>query len=204
MHNPDTIFDALAIIGELEPALGAVSRLEVQRSAYLACLLALYDGRPVADWGYRFARTEFGSPFSAGINDALDTLAHAGHLTESDGLFRSTNTGCSLRDSLFRMGSQSHRRRFLTAACGSSLVVPPAMFSESLDNEPTMRRALQREKGGGLLDGPALQLLYEQFGALSQVVGAQDGDLLTPSVVWLSYMLDKPVSRQDIAGAHDA
>lgn len=202
MHNPDAFFDALAIVSELGPALGSVGRLEIQRAAYLACLLAVYDGQPIAEWGYRFARTEFGTPFSAGINDALDTLTSAGHLSEFENRFSLTDAGKTLRDALFNMGSQSERRRFLSAACGSALIVPPATFSESLENEPTMRRALQRESGGGLLDGPALQLLYEQFAMLTEVVGTErGGDLLTSSVVWLSYMAKEPLSHQGEIGS---
>jgi hypothetical protein len=196
MHNPDAFFDTLAVIGELDVPLNGVSRLEVQRAAYLACLLALYDGHPLSDWGHRFARTEFGTPFSAGVNDALDTLADAGHLIEHKGRFSLSASGQVLLETLSGMASMIERRRFLTAACGSALIVPPATFSQSLDNEPTLRRALQRERGGGLLDGPALTLLYEQFEALARVVERRTDDLLTPSVVWLSYMADQPVTRQ--------
>lgn len=196
MHSPEAFFDTLTIVGELEDPFGGVTRLEVQRGSYLACLLALYEGRPLADWGHRFARTDFGTPFSAGVNDALETLANAGHLDEDGGRYRLGGTGRHLRKTLFEMSYLTSRRRYLDAACGSALLVPPATLSEGLDNEPTVRRTLQREKGGGLLEGPALALLYEQFTTLTKVFECNSDDLLAPSVVWLSFIADQPVSSQ--------
>ena len=196
MHSPEAVFDTLSIITELEPSFGRVTRLEVQRATYLACLLALYEGQPVADWGYRFARTEFGTPFSSSISDALDTLAEASLIEDANGSFQLSRRGKELTQSLGEMSNLSGRKRFLHAVCGSTIVVPAATLIESLDKEPTMHSALLRKGGAGLLDGPAIALLHEQFDALSQAVGVQ-GDLLTPAMIWLSYVAEQPVSRQD-------
>jgi hypothetical protein len=82
MLNPEAFYDSLTIVRELAPSLGGVSRYEVQRTAYLSCLLALYRSRPLAEWGYRFARTDFGTPYAAGINDALEFFIKSNWLTE--------------------------------------------------------------------------------------------------------------------------
>lgn len=191
MHNPEAFFDAAVIIRQLQNALQGVSGLEIQRAAYLACLLALYEGQPVADWGHRFARTEFGTPYSAGINDAVSTLLSSQRLIEKERRFYLTNSGADLIALLEAMRNFRERQKYLSAACASVLAVPPATFTDSLDNEPTVRRAFQREKGGGLLEGPALKLLYEQFEALTLALNRETADLLTPSVVWLTYTAEQ-------------
>lgn len=204
MQNPEAFYDTITIVRELAPSLGGVSRLEVQRAAYLSCLLALFKGRPLADWGYRFARTDFGTPFSAGINDAVEFLLGSGSLSNEDGKFALTSRSLQLELILKRLHNLAERDIFLHAACGSALAVPASTFSEGLDNEPTVQSAFHRSSGGGLLEGPALHLLYEHFDGLTKVLDARNSDLLTPSVVWLSYIANQPVSeRQDGGGRGD-
>lgn len=144
MQNPEAFYDTLTIVRELAPNLNGVSRLEVQRTAYLSCLLALLKGRPLAEWGYRFARTEFGTPFSAGINDAVEFLLSSGGLRNDGGRFQLGEHSRRLSESLRKLNTLMERDRFLHAACGSALAVPPSTFSEGVDNEPTVQSALLR------------------------------------------------------------
>jgi hypothetical protein len=196
MHSPEAFFDTLAIIESVQAALNGISRLEIQRCGYLACLLALYEGRPLADWGHRFARTEFGTPYSAAINDALDNLVESRSLSMANQRFSLTPSGGEKLIVLSPLRNLAERKRFLDAACGTVLSVPAATFSESLDKEPTMRRALLRAKGGGLLDGAALELLYKQFELLNAALDNRSHDLLVPSILWLTYMSNQPVSHR--------
>jgi hypothetical protein len=203
MQNPEAFYDALLVLSELAPSLNGVSRLEVQRTAYLACLLALLRGRPLSEWGYRFARTEFGTPFAAGINDALEFLLSSGMVSYQGGRFYLGPHSGRLEHFLGGLASFSGRNEFLEAACGSVLAVPPAVFSEGLDNEPTVQSALHRAQGGGLLEGPAMQLLYEHFRGLAATIDVQRSDLLTPSMIWLSYVANQPISRLQSEGISD-
>src|ERR1700730_11507 len=100
MHNSEAFYDCLSIVSQLEKPLSGVSRLDLQRLAFLACILSLYRGRPAADWGYRFARTQFGTPFSGEVSDGLEFLAAAGHITERDGRYSLTASGAQLRSTL--------------------------------------------------------------------------------------------------------
>jgi len=203
MQSPEAFYDTITIVRELGPTLGGVSRLEVQRASYLSCLLALYRGRPLAEWGYRFARTEFGTPFASEINDALEFLVNSSQLVEQGVRFHLTRSSQQLLEHLRSLASLAERDEYLHAACGSALAVPPATFSEGLDNEPTVQSAFQRSAGGGLLQGPALQILYEHFDALSNILDEEVGDLLTPSVVWLTSIADRPVSERQAESGHE-
>jgi hypothetical protein len=47
---PAATFDALCIGSRLSEALGCVGRTEFHLFSYLACLLAMYDTKPVYYW----------------------------------------------------------------------------------------------------------------------------------------------------------
>jgi hypothetical protein len=80
-------YDALAVSRQLENQLGDVAVAEVHLFAYLACLLALYKGHSPSVWGYAFAVTDYGYPFSGEIQNAIDI-----HL-KTRCLLRSTTSG---------------------------------------------------------------------------------------------------------------
>ncbi len=64
--NPYAAFDALQIIASLQSIYRNVAEAEVHLFAYLSCLLSLYSGQPVGDWGYDFAGTTTGSAVDPG------------------------------------------------------------------------------------------------------------------------------------------
>jgi len=196
-QKPEAVFDTLAIVSELEVGLFGISRLELSRTAYLACLLALYRGRPLADWRYRFACTDFGTPFSADISEAINILHASGRLVDAGGRMRLTDSGKFLYSSLRASKYLAARADFLRAACTSVLIVPPSTLSQSLDREPTIVSALQHSAGHALLQGPALQLLYEDFAVLVTALKNSEPDLLTPSIAWLTALANQPVSRRE-------
>lgn len=194
--SPEAFNDAVAIIRRLGPEIEGVSRFEVQRVAYLACLLALYDGKPVADWGYTFIRSNFGAPFSADLNSALDWLAERSMMLISpNGRFNMRTDTARL--SAFLSDRLSSRARFLLPACDSALMLPASTIAEGIDAEPTSQSAALQESGGFLLNNSARSLLYEQIEALRLIVGAVPEDLLTPSMLWMTYSARQPISRRE-------
>jgi hypothetical protein len=74
---PEDYFDCLAIAVGTPRSVAPLSVQELHLFSYLACLLALFEGRPVADWGYRFALTSKGYPFSAEFEAARQALVDA-------------------------------------------------------------------------------------------------------------------------------
>lgn len=210
MHSPEAIFDVLSIVASHRQAGGSIGRINIQRTAYLSCLLALYRGKPIADWGYRFSKTEFGTPFSAEINDAVEYLSACGALGRTEHgddrvmRFSISESGTAFLGSLRSMRNLNNRSQFLDAAFDSGLIASPATLAEGIDNEPTVRRALQGEQGKALLEGPAVKLLHEQFEALAEIIGPGGEDLITPSVVWLSYIAGQGPTRRKPEVVHGA
>lgn len=84
MVSPYAAFDSLYIAAALENNVPYPVAAEIYVLAYLAALLSLYRGQPVADWGYGFAGTREGSPFSPEISEAIRALTSAGFLRSSE------------------------------------------------------------------------------------------------------------------------
>ncbi|ODU16080.1 MULTISPECIES: hypothetical protein [Variovorax] len=195
MSNPESFFDCLHTIAKLQRSLQGLSQLDIQRIGYLSCILALYDKKPVADWGYQFANTDLGKPFSYELSNAMKTLHASGRLLEEDGRFQLSDDGQAMLRALDNLEASRARKRYLDAACFSMLAVPRSTLSQGLDREPTVASSQLRSNGAMLLDGPAITLLYDQLAGLATIAGPESTDLVSPSVLWLSYSADAAVSH---------
>jgi len=184
--SPEAFFDAATIINRLAPELGGVSKFEIQRVASLACLLALYDGNPLAEWGYLLIRSDFGAPFGADLNAALELLVSRSMMTLSEGRYSPPRED-AVRLQVFLSERFELRQRWLIPACDSALFLPASTLAAGIDGEPTSMSAALQDTGQPLLANSAQSLLYEQIQALRKVLGVTVDDLLTPSMVWMTY-----------------
>ncbi|WP_138922437.1 hypothetical protein [Hylemonella gracilis] len=195
--EPEAFFDTLRIADVLDKPLGGVSRMEIQRISFLSCLLSIYQAKPVSDWGYRFANTGAGTPFSDQLNEAVGHLLNQALLTESGSRLRITVSGRVMLAMLSKFDSMAERPPCLEAACASMLAVPRSTMSDGLDQEPTIAASHLRSSATMLLEEPHLSMLHEHFSVLAQVIPPSQGDLLSPSVLWLSYMAQSKWSEQE-------
>jgi hypothetical protein len=195
MPNPEATYDSLFILSRLRDPLRGVTEGEVHLFAYLSSLLGLFRGRPATDWGYTFARTKWGSPFSPAVGEALKELQLGGQIEKdlSDAVptLICTKEGSALLASLDEFELAKDRLQFLDAACSSALTLPVSAIRRAIRMEPTFKSAAGHLGPQELLAGPSLELLYEQFGAIREVLGSNISDLLVPSSVWLSYLMEK-------------
>lgn len=76
----------------------------------------------------------------------------------------------------------------VTAAAASLLALPGSVIAKGLQQEPTTVASQLRDSPTMLLDEPHLQTLHAHFEALATVIPPGNIDLLSPSVLWLSYM----------------
>lgn len=202
MGDQDAYFDALTICERLGPTLGPVASSEVHLLAYLSCLLSLYRGRAVGTWGYTFAVTREGYPYSPGVQDALDTLVTRGNLaTDGDGFLSTTAAGSAELGALRTLAAFRERGPYLDGACGSTLALPVGTIRDAIAHAPDVKGALQLGQSRLLFSKSGLDLLYEQFAALSQAVGVDVEDLMVPAFVWLTYLLE--VSSSNTTAAAD-
>lgn len=200
MANPESTYDCLFIVEHLEEPLHGVTEGEVHLFGYLARLLALFRGAPAADWGFRFMRTNWGAPFSREISEALKELGLSGQLrTEAQDAVAPmlcTDEGKALLKVTDELELCRARRPYLEAACSSAAALPVSAIRQAIRSEPTFKSASGHTSPQELLAGPSLELLYEQFGALRDVLGDNAADLLVPSSVWMSYLIEKSSSSE--------
>ncbi len=201
---PEAFFDCLQIASELGDSLNGVSRMDFQRLTYLSCLLSIYQAKPVSDWGYKFANTGAGTPFSDELNEAVAFLARTSQIDERDGRFALTESGKSMLQTLRGFSSNDGRSACLDAACASMLAVPLATMAQGLDHEPTVAASHQRSNSTMLLEEPHLRLLHEHFAVLSKVIPPHVADLFSPSILWLSYVSETTLSERTYAATSTA
>ncbi|AVS89621.1 hypothetical protein C8238_16415 [Paracidovorax avenae] len=186
--TPEAHFDCLHIAATLDAPLGGVTRLDLQRVAFLSCLLSIYMGEPVADWGYKFANTGDGLPFSDKLIHATEFLVAADALVDRGSSLKITQRGSALLNQLGALELLSPRRPCLDAATASLLAVPGSVMAEGLQQEPTIAASRLHDSASMLLDSPHIQTLHAHFEALATVFPPGSSDLLSPSVLWLTYM----------------
>jgi hypothetical protein len=203
MVNPEATYDSLFIVERLETSLHGVTEGETHLFAYLASLLGLFQGAPLAEWGYKFTRTNWGAPFSREIAEALEELTFSSQLRiesqDAVAPMACTEEGKALAAALDELELCRARRPFLEAACSSAGALPVSAIRQAIRSEPTLKSATGHAGPQELLAGPSLELLYEQFGALRAVLGDAVSDLLVPSSVWLSYLIETSSNSETAA-----
>ncbi|MFJ1553578.1 hypothetical protein [Streptomyces mirabilis] len=169
----------------------AVTASEVQLFCYLSCLLGLYDGRPVSDWGYEFAATPSISPFSTACSDSLEILQFRRFVVEKDGAFTISPAGATELERWGRLSLLSGRTRYLRGATGAATAIPVAALGNGVSLDPQIVRASRLHDSRPLLEEVGLSGVYEQFQALESALGGKVRDFMVPAVVWLSYLLQQ-------------
>lgn len=191
MRSPLASFDALALIGAAVSPADGLTLGEVHTLDYLACLIAIYDGRPASWWGIRFSVTETGAPLAREISAAVEASQQAHWLEREEAVFRLTAAGQAELEFEVNLAPNRPRVRYLKAASSAALTMPLPAISDSLAHEPGLRRALTFMRRKQLLDETSLGLVSEQFESLTEGLGveaSEQEDLMVPTAVWLTYL----------------
>jgi len=186
--NPYAYYDSLSIAAKLTERLGNTVPSEIHLFSYLACLLSLYRRWPVSDWGYAFAGTRAGGPFSSDIEEAIGSQMSSGQLGEANGLFRPTEAGQKELIELGQLENLSQREQFIDGACSSLLTLPIGMVRSAISHDPDISGASAIQSPRPLLQESALDELYDAFAVLSDKIGIDVKDLLIPATIWLTYL----------------
>ncbi|MFE9057144.1 hypothetical protein [Streptomyces mutabilis] len=194
--TPEASFDALFVISRISTEERSISALEIQVFVYLACLLGLYDKRPVSKWGYSFLSTPSARLFSVDILNAIDFLSEKG-LIVSDG------DSCQIAEAGKRelilwseLSRFSDRIPYLEGATGASTAMPIATVQEGVSLEPQLAHVAKLNVSRELLEDSGLVQVYAQFGALEKALGNPVPDYMVPAVVWLSFLLEQSAGAE--------
>lgn len=186
--KPDAYYDALAISAKLAASFESVAPSEIHLFAYLSCLLSLYSGKTVSDWGYGFVATENGSPYSPEVDDALRFLVREGYFYESNGYLSLINEGLQDYTELGELLRNQEREPFLSGSCASVLAMPIGVIRQAISTDHDMTVAPAFGVTRGLLTDSSVEDLHDAFALLSEQIGVGVNDLMVPAVVWLNYL----------------
>lgn len=185
---PDAYFDTVAITVDAPASVMPMTVIEAHLYAYLACILGLFKGQAVGDWGYSFAITSEGFPFSVQFETARLMLVARGLVEEDDdGMMRARHDELTAElDSLLTLGPWAERRQWLRTATQCALALPVGSIRHAIGQTPGLATSAQLGQRRLLLQADDIELLYEEYGIVSSVLGAEVKDLLSPAVIWLS------------------
>jgi hypothetical protein len=196
--KPEAVFDLLRIGSSLQNYVEKLNASDIHVFSYLACLLAVFKGIPTADWGYSFAGTDVGAPYSVDIEEAIRGAQAASLLNcSADGFMVLQPEAANEMLLLASFGLCSWRHEFLDAATDSVLNLSTGLVKSAVGREPNLRPVTTVRSSRKLLEGPGLELLYEQFDVLAQAVGGRMHDLMVPATVWLTYLARKALAAQE-------
>lgn len=91
--NPSAIFDILFITRSLKQKYRDLNFNELNFLSYFACLMSLYEGSPVTEWGYTFYKNDNGVPVSSAIAEAVEVMTGNNELMENGGYYEITEHG---------------------------------------------------------------------------------------------------------------
>ena len=188
MINYSAYFDCLSIGNRLDDFLGDFIISEVYLFAYLSCLLSLYKENPVSAWGYIFGITKSGYPYSVDLDKSIGLLISNGYFKLTEHIMQITEEGKEEYKILRTISLNLEREPFLDGACSTLLTLPVGIVRGAISQGPEIRSALSLSQSNLLLLDPGLNILYDQFSALSSAIGLDIEDLVVPAIVWIKYL----------------
>lgn len=185
---PEAYFDAVAIMADAPASVMPMTVIEVHLYAYLGCILGLFKGQAVGDWGYPFAVTSEGFPFSVQLENARSVIVTRGLVDEDgEGMMAARRDELAAEiDSLLTLGSWGDRRLWLRVATQCALALPVGSIRHAISQTPGLAASVRLGQRRQLLQADDIDLLYEEYKIVSSVLGADVKDLLSPAVIWLS------------------
>ena len=185
---PEAYFDAVAITADAPASVMPMTVIEAHLYAYLGCILGLFKGKAVGDWGYPFAVTSEGFPFSVQFETARSMVVARGLVDEDGaGMLSARHDELAAEiDSLLTLGSWTDRRPWLRAATQCALALPVGSIRHAIGQTPGLAASVRLGQRRALLQADDIELLYEEYGIVSSVLGVDVRDLLSPAVIWLS------------------
>lgn len=191
MPNAFAIFDTLYIIKQTKRQCSGLSVSELNFLGYFACLLSLYQGHPVSDWGYSFLRNESGAPISVDIFDSCRRLENKGELLKQETVFNITSKGESRLDFFLELEGIKCRTLYLDAACNCLLIDSIMNIQSIISKDAVITESFVHSlKYLNDADNCALSMLYQQFNVIKKAIGYRTNLFITASS-WLVFLRQK-------------
>ena len=156
--------------------------------SYFSCLLSLYKGNAVSEWGYSYFKSETGVPVSAELSESCALLYETSELSKEGVCFNLTDKGLSRLFFFNTLSDMQWRTEYLQAACDCLLTdsivdILAAISNDSVITESSVHAAKYLNSD----DNVSLSMLYQQFGTIKKAIGNRS-NLFIPATSWLLYL----------------
>lgn len=183
-------FDILFYLSHPRNKYAEQTLFEINTMLYLAELLSIYDGCNTQKWGYGFARNKYGAPVSTEIIEEVDFLLAKGYLSkDNSGYYRISDTA-SLYSilSLSKSSVLGWKAKYIEAVFDSLLTKPFPKVVNAVQKEPGISFLESINRTNILLESSLVDVLYEDFGLLQEMIGDSQIDLVVPASLWIDYL----------------
>lgn len=187
--EPKAYFDSLLIMDEIPQSMKPISFVEYHLFSYLSCVLSLFRGDSISNWGYNYTVTQYGFPFSNDLQNAINLITRKGFIFSDDnGLFQPSNDLIKEELNNFSYKSSiSHRRSLISTALKCGLNIPSGAIRNAIKHSPGISLPSSLSQSASLLDDTDnISLIYDEYKVISDMIGKNNKDLLSPAVIWLS------------------
>ena len=191
MHNSSAIFHSLYIVSQTSSQYAGISLSELNFLSYFSCLLSLYKGNAVSDWGYSFLKGEQGVPVSAELAESCNMLVETDELKVDGVCYGITPTGKSRLQFFQTMDFMRPRAECLQAACDCLLMDSIVGIISLISRDSVIKEScLHPLKRLNSDENSSLQILYKQFEVVKNAIGFRR-NLFVPATSWLLYLRQK-------------
>ncbi|HHT5701856.1 MULTISPECIES: hypothetical protein [Enterobacteriaceae] len=187
--EPKAYFDSLLIMDEVPQSMKPISFIEYHLFSYLSCVLSLFRGDSISNWGYNYTVTQYGFPFSNDLQNAINLITKKGFIFSDDnGLFQPSNEIIKTElDNFSYDTSLLNRRDLISTALKCGLNIPSGAIRNAIKNSPGVSLHSSLSQSAPLLDDTDnIELIYDEYKVISDMIGKDNKDLLSPAVIWLS------------------
>lgn len=188
MLNPYAIFDTLYIVNQTRLLYEGISLVELNFMSYFSCLLSLYQGNAVSEWGYSFLKSEKGVPVSAELSESCTLLYETCELSKEGVCFNLTDKGLSRLFFFKTLSDMQWRTEYLQAACDCLLTDSIVDILAVISNDSVITESsVHASKYLNCEENVSLSMLYQQFGIIRKAIGNRS-NLFIPATSWLLYL----------------
>ena len=195
----EAAFDSLTITSQLEGIDFQPTKGEIHLLAYLASLLSLYArrGEGASDWGYSFAATPGGTPFSESLQVEIDDLTSRGAFTSAGTTVQLTQAGRFLQQTLANLDLVQERFECIDSASATLCALPVGMVRAAFAQDPEATVVADHQRSRNLASENAMARLYSEFDAVAEVLETARGSLFAASILWLTYLTERPAATPE-------
>jgi len=163
---------------------------EINTMLYLAELLSIYDGCNSLDWGYEFTRNKYGAPISVELIEEVDFLCSKGLLVKDALGYYKISQGASFDtiQSLSKSKVLGWKTKYIEAVFDSLLTKSFPKVVSAVQNEPGISLLEKIGRTSTLLQSSLVDVLYDDFRILQEIIGDSPIDLVVPASLWIDYL----------------